>query len=80
MRRTFLVVVGLEADASAGALDEDASDEVSAGVAVDSAAAVEGELASSVGVLVVALATGSSEAIVGSRGCALVLLVMWRKH
>lgn len=71
MRLTFLTVVVFVVDASAGALDEDASVEVSDGVAVVSAAGVVAEeLASSTGVLVLALALtsalGSSEAIVGS--------------
>lgn len=71
MRLTFLTVVVFVVDASAGALDEDASVEVSDGEAVVSAAGVVAEeLASSTGVLVLALALtsalGSSEAIVGS--------------
>lgn len=71
MRLTFLTVVVFVVDASAGALDEDASVEVSDGVAFVSAAGVVAEeLASSTGVLVLALALtsalGSSEAIVGS--------------
>lgn len=71
MRLTFLTVVVFGADASAGALDEEASVEVSDGVAVVSAAGVVvEELASSTGVLVLVLALtpalGSSEAIVDS--------------
>lgn len=72
MRLTFLTVVVFEVDASAGALDEEASVEVSDAVAVVSAAGtvvvVVDELASSTGVLVLALALtlalDSSEAIV----------------
>lgn len=71
MRLTFLTVVVFEVDASAGALDEDASVGVSDGVAVVSTAVVVAEeLASSTGVLELALALtsalDSSEAIVDS--------------
>lgn len=71
MRLTFLIVVVFVVDVSPGALDEDASVEVSDGVAVVSAAGVVvEELTSSAGVLVLALALAlalsSSEAIVDS--------------
>lgn len=90
IRLIFLVVVGLEVDASAGALDDDddAADVASGGVSPGadvvgggSAAGVEEMPASSAVALVPVLAAGSSEAIAGSSvGVRSLMVVMWLKH